>query len=384
MPNKKLFYISFQSFPSISANSIQSMKMIKYFNRAGYQVELIHPGRKSLEENISISEYYKIPDEVSINEIKWFLNFDQFRYFKSIYYVLSHFLWTMKVMRTYINNSPDTENALFFTRSNWALYFLAKRNYKVIFELHKLSKTTSFVFKKIKNNPNVGYVVLNKFLLKDSNLNKTQQINLEILPNSFDEEDFTNYPPRRRNPNSFIFIGRLTRYGEDRNIQFLIDAFNSDQLKNYTLTIVGGPVSEYKKLYQYVEKNNINNVKILNHIPQNEIAEVISEFEAGILINSSDSNNTKLYTSPLKYFEYLAAGLSILAVDFESHKILPFADKISFFKENDYESFEKAVKNIEMISKPDADELKNFSYSNRISSIDKLFARLEGFEPPTL
>ena len=113
MPNKKLFYITFQSFPSISANSIQSMKMIKYFNKAGYQVELIHPGRKSLEENISISEYYKIPDEVSINEIKWFLNFDQFRYFKSIYYVLSHFLWTMKVMRTYINNSPDTENALF-------------------------------------------------------------------------------------------------------------------------------------------------------------------------------------------------------------------------------------------------------------------------------
>ena len=225
---------------------------------------------------------------------------------------------------------------------------------------------------------------LNKFLLKNSNLNKTQQINLEILHNSFDEEDFTNYPPPRRNPNSFIFIGRLTRYGENRNIQFLIDAFNLDQLKNYTLTIIGGPDSEYKKLYQYVEKKNINNVKILNHIPQNEIAEVISEFEAGILINSSDSDSTKLHTSPLKYFEYLAAGLSVLAVDFESHKILPFADKISFFKENDYESFEKAVKNIEMISKPDADEIKKFSYTERVKSIEKLFARLEGFEPPTL
>ena len=49
--NKKLFYITFQSFPSISANSLQSMKMVKYFDKAGYDVELIHPGRADLITN---------------------------------------------------------------------------------------------------------------------------------------------------------------------------------------------------------------------------------------------------------------------------------------------------------------------------------------------
>tara|TARA_B100000902_G_C26782941_1_gene655958 strand:- start:13 stop:636 length:624 start_codon:yes stop_codon:yes gene_type:complete len=207
---------------------------------------------------------------------------------------------------------------------------------------------------------------------------------MEILHNSFDEEDFTQRSHQDNDSNSFIFMGRLTRYGNDRNVNFLINAFNSDQMKDYTLTIIGGPDSEYKKLYKYVEDNNINNIKILNHIPQNEIAKVITDFETGILINSSDTDDTKLYTSPLKYFEYIAAGLKVLAVDFDSHKILPFADNISFFKENDYESFKTAVENIEMISKPNFDEIKKFSYSERVKSIEKLFARLEGFEPPTL
>ena len=130
-------------------------------------------------------------------------------------------------------------------------------------------------------------------------------------------------------------MGRLTRYGDKRNLVFLVNTFGSKGLDKYKLVIVGGPTSSSIELKNYIEENNIKNVEILNHLPQSELIEFASKFQTGILINSGKSNNEKLYTSPLKYFEYLAIGFNILAVDFKSHRILPFSDRVSFFQEND-------------------------------------------------
>ena len=51
---------------------------------------------------------------------------------------------------------------------------------------------------------------------------------------------------------------------------------------------------------------------------------MLKESEIGLLINSSKNKHSVKFTSPLKYFEYLAADLKIVAVDFESHRELPF------------------------------------------------------------
>ena len=150
------------------------------------------------------------------------------------------------------------------------------------------------------------------------------------------------------------------------------------------MVIVGGPTSSSVELNKYVEENNIENVEIINHLAQNELIEFASKFQTGILINSGSSDNDKLYTSPLKYFEYLAIGLNVVAVDYKSHRALPFSEKISFYQEKDIKSFIESLKNIEKLSKPGEQELKKYTYSNRITSIKNIFARLEGLEPPTL
>ena len=41
----KLNYITYQTFPAETANSIQSMTMIKYFIKNGYDVKLVFPNR---------------------------------------------------------------------------------------------------------------------------------------------------------------------------------------------------------------------------------------------------------------------------------------------------------------------------------------------------
>ena len=72
-------------------------------------------------------------------------------------------------------------------------------------------------------------------------------------------------------------------------------------------------------------------VTILGRVGYSDVAKQLSSSSIGILINSSMNKHSTSYTSPLKYFEYLAARLKVIAVDFPSHRELPFSDKITFF-----------------------------------------------------
>ena len=54
-------------------------------------------------------------------------------------------------------------------------------------------------------------------------------------------------------------------------------------------------------------------------------------FRVGLLINAPDKHS-KYFTSPLKYFEYLAASLNVVAIDFPSHRVLPNQENVFYFK----------------------------------------------------
>ena len=102
----------------------------------------------------------------------------------------------------------------------------------------------------------------------------------------------------------------------------------------------------------------------------------------GLLINSKD-NNSLDESSPLKYYEYLASKLKIIASDIPSHKNLPLIQNIAFFNEDDPEDFISCVLNIKD-KKFVEEDLRVYTYEYRVSSILEFVARLEGFEPPTL
>ena len=61
--------------------------------------------------------------------------------------------------------------------------------------------------------------------------------------------------------------------------------------------------------------------------------------KVGLLINNT-SRHADLYSSPLKYFEYLASGLNVVATDLNSHRNLPLSEVIDFYNSNDFNSFQ--------------------------------------------
>ena len=384
MMNKPLHYITFQNFPMFSANTIVSMKTVSYFKKTGYDVSLIFPGREKIKpDNNEILDFYNIKEEINIVRTAYFLPFGKINFLNKFSFILSHFIWSLFIFIKYLLSNKNLKDILFYTRSNWIFYFFSRKNLTIIFECHKYSKSTNIIFKLLKNKKNSGYVFQNTRLLESFELSDAQIENMIVYPSAYDESDFEDLN-NSKNDKEVIFIGRFSRFNEDRNLKFLIDAFSNEELREYKLRIIGGPKKLGDKLREDVHRYNISNVEILDYIPQDKLMKLLSSHSVGILINSSNDKHSKFHTSPVKYFEYIRSGLKVMAIDFEAHRALPYSNLIYFFKEGDTLEFIQKLKEANNNKSVMYKNVDQYSYGKRIEYINKLFARLEGLEPPTL
>ena len=381
--NKKLIYLTYQTFPADTANSIQTTKMLKYFSKKDYQVKLIFPKRSkysSSDKNVLEQQYdLKINYEIELFEHNYlFKDYEGKVLFKKLRFHLSHFLWSRKAVNRVTKIYPS--ETLYFTRSDWIFYFLSRKKKNVTFECHQLSKVRKLVLSRSIKNRKSKVVFTHELLKKDFFKNSYYNKQIIIAHNSFDDE-FFNSDSKEKISRKVIFVGSLLRFNENRGLSFLMDVFNDSRLKEYTLEIIGGPEKIKSELASKIQNSNIKLTGRKSH------AETIQKMEVsdiGILINSSKNKHSTHHTSPLKFFEYLRAGLKIVAVDFPSHRNLPFSEKIFFFQENNRESLIKAILQSGNLPIVDYVEISQYSYEERVNKILEFMARPEGLEPPTL
>lgn len=364
--NKTLNYISYQSFPAETANSLQTISNLKYLNRNNYKINLYFPLReKSSSDNLdTLKDYYLFDEDINVKGLDHPYPFGKIKYFQKIFFHISHYLWAKSITKKF--DYENYKDEYFFTRSDWILYFLAKRKFNIIFECHQYSKVRSFVFKKVANYKNVKIIFLNE-LIKNEFKNPFSKYS--ILPSAVDFDIFNNYDVEKIE-NKITFVGNLLRFGNERNLDIIFRAFSTPELQKYHLTIVGGPDSEVTKITSYLKNNNISNIEMTGRLGRKEVVEELLSSSIGLLINSSDKHS-KFFTSPLKYFEYLAAGLRVVAIDFPSHKILPNQENIYYFN-NNQDSLIKAVKEAFNADFKDIEKDK-ISLETRANEIIKLF-----------
>ena len=379
----KITYITYQSFPAETANSLQTISNIKYFVRNNISVSLYFPLREtgSLGSLEVIQKQYGIDENFEVRGVKHFLPFGRVGKFKKTVFHVSHFIWSGWVVNKYFSQPKKGE--VFFTRSEWILYFLSKKDCTVIFECHQTSKVRNFLVRKLMKNDNILFVFLNDSLRK---FYKTPDNRSIVLHNGVDPESFLNTDSKK--DNSLIFVGSLSRFGEKRNIDFLIDCYEqSDELKKYKLKIIGGPEKDASELMQTVNKKGLaSSIFVYGRLTRRETIEKICGSKIGILINSSKNLHSYLHTSPLKYFEYLYGRLNVVAIDYPSHRELPMNDRIIYFSENNVKEFIDAVVRSIKLFPPQEIPYKSIDLDTRAKKIIGLArkARLEGLEPPTL
>ena len=365
--NRVINYISYQSFPAETANSLQTISNIKYLKKNDYQVNLFFPLREknSSDDLESLQNYYLFNQNITVNGLNHPYPFGKIRYFNKLLFHISHYLWAKSTARKF--NNYKYEKDFFLTRSDWVLYFLAKKNYKIIFECHQYSKVRNFVFKKVASNENVRIIFLNEYIRNEFDKFSTNNV---ILPSGVDLEIFNTPEVNVKVSNKICFVGNLFRFGKERDLDTVIKAFNSTELKNYQLNIIGGPESEAVKIRELLSEKNISNIKVMGRLNRKEVIKELLSSSAGLLINAPDKHS-QFFTSPLKYFEYLAASLNVVAINFPSHKVLPNQENIFYFDNNE-KSFIESVKKACNVDFKEVD-LEKISLNNRAKKIIELF-----------
>jgi hypothetical protein len=354
--------------------------MLDSINAYEIDTKLIFPDRnRSNQELGDIKKFYQVEQDFKILKLPHRLPFNRvhMKKFEKFNFLISSFLWSYKTIKNY--SKLITDNELIMTRTHWILYFASAFENIVVYECHKFSKIDDLIFKKLSEKNNIVIIFPNEALREEFKISNILLKNSIILESAFDEKMFFENDIKKTK-NKIIFVGNLLRFNQSRNLEFLINAFHDDRLRNFKLTIVGGPNKAAYDLKDSLASNTV----MLGRRPQKGAVDEILSSEIGVLINEDKDTHSLYHTSPIKYFEYLRGGLKILAVDFQAHRQLPMKQNNFYFKNNDTEDFiEKLLiaANAKFIYDPN---IKNYSYSVRSKKLLDHIARLEGLEPPTL
>tara|TARA_B100001996_G_scaffold218686_1_gene168115 strand:+ start:234 stop:1340 length:1107 start_codon:yes stop_codon:yes gene_type:complete len=359
----KLIYLTYQSFPADTANSLQSISTIKYFVKNKMEVELYFPlrNKESNSDIEKLQKYYSFDERFKATGLKHIYPFGKTKFFNKISFHLSHFLWSKKYSNQIYQKNKD---CYFFTRSEIIAYYLAKKGASVVFECHQRSKVRDFVMNRLKKYKNIKFIFLNENL---SNFYNVKQ-NSIILHNGVDSELFTE--KKIKKDKSLVFVGSLSRFNSSRGIEFVVDCFNNSKLSDYTFDIIGGNSSEVERLRKYINKLDLGErIKAHGRLNRNSIVKFLEICEIGLLTNSKNNNHSYLYTSPLKYFEYLYADLNIIAPEFPAHKSLPFSEYINFYNYENEENFIEVLLGVKYKINLSQSDLNTITLNSRVKNI---------------
>ena len=89
--NKTIHYITYQTFPADTANSIQSISNIKYLVRKGVKVKLFFPNREqqSNDDINVLKKHYDFLEEFYTEGLEHKLPFGRVKYFNKLVYLYS-------------------------------------------------------------------------------------------------------------------------------------------------------------------------------------------------------------------------------------------------------------------------------------------------------
>ena len=192
-------------------------------------------------------------------------------------------------------------------------------------------------------------------------------------------------PTKNKNKkiNRLIFAGRLNRFGEERGLGIILDAFENKVIQDsFIIDVVGGPEELVKSLQKKIDSRGLGDFFVLHgQQKRSKTIELIQKADIGLLIydnsNISSPNfyHLNFYTSPLKYFEYIRAKLQVVANDFPSHRELPFQEVISYFDNKSAKSLVTTLNTAVIKRREDIyPNVKDFSMENRTKHIIKMFS----------
>lgn len=308
----KIAYISSSIIPSRAANSIHVMKVCQAFSDLGHEVILIAPDIKErYEQNVNnIYEFYGVKNVFNVVKIPW-LGFLKGKVF------LYGFLAALK---TVIFNAT-----LVFCRDFYGAFFASSIGKKVVFESHtpigdkNTRSLNARLFKRMIVNKNFLTLVVITNSLKDYYLENFPLLEGKIIV-AADGAD-----PVAPGTQAFEFednekrmqVGYVGHLYSGRGIDIIIELATLCEWADFH--IIGGVEAdiEYWKDFSKTQENIVFHGFVTPSVAERMrmgCDVLLAPYQATVAV-SGGKGNTVEWMSPLKIFEYMAAGKAILSSD---------------------------------------------------------------------
>ena len=305
----RIVYLFPSTIPSRSANSIHIMKMCQAFAKNGHEVILIIPDKKKDREKKiqDVYTYYGVDTCFEIIKIPWL----KIKGLRRRFFAL---LAAIKAK----NNRPS----IVYTRCIFCCFFAISFGLSVIFEIHapmeNKKKIQKLLFSKVIKSSKLQNIVVITHSLKEHYEEKypLREGLIRIAPDGADPVSKNAIPVVLPNKDHRLQVGYVGHLYKGKGFEEIVSRLPTI-CEFADFHILGGRddlLNLYKKKY-----SKIKNLKFHGYMPHAKTVVYLLAFDIVLLPNqnimytSDKDRDIGQWTSPLKLFEYMAAGRPIIA-----------------------------------------------------------------------
>lgn len=330
--SSKLIYLSNNRLPTEKAHGYQICKMCEAFADAGAEVLLLHPYRRQPNEALENSSPFSYYDIRPNFEIKMLPNWDITAWVDKLPAKLQRlalYPWLFLWARSAAARARQLNAGVHYTRSVEIAYWLTRFGLPTTLEIHALPQRFGHHWlRAVARSPSLKLVVaLTSFIKRDLVVLGFKESMIQVQPDAVDLDKFSNLPAKqdiRRQlglPDDKPIIGYLGRFATmnmPKGLDILIQAI-AEVIQDHPdsmLVCVGGPQEAIPAYRALAERLGIplKQVLLMDRVPNSAVPLWVGACDV-LTMPFPWTQHFAYYMSPLKLFEYMAAGNPIVASD---------------------------------------------------------------------
>ncbi len=324
----KIVFINNLRLPTEKAYGQSIGSMAKALADTGVEVEVM--GVKS-PESLDFFDFYNLPSNFIFTPLNSF-KFLPYRLGRLADYI------NRLLFLILLSKQKFLKSSVFITRQPEIAWFLSRMGYEVVFDAHRFperfGRALIYLIRKVK------FVSVNSYGTAEA-FERANFYRLKVLPNGVDLSKFVDLPIKSDFSDTALYLGHLYNW---KGIRVILDA--AAEAPEIKFKIAGGPNKERDNLITEVKKRQLNNVEFIGVVKPSEVPEQLALADVLIYSASANSIEAKFYTSPIKLFEYLAAGRPIVAADLPSVREIVTEREVTFYTPGNQSSLVSAIREI--------------------------------------
>jgi glycosyltransferase involved in cell wall biosynthesis len=365
-----IVYVAPIRLPTERAHGYATMKLCEEFARAGHEVTLIVPSKwaPALKEKDPF-KFYDIEQNFKLTRIGStdLLGAKEGRGSIAFWIDMLSFVMGMKMRAGIILANAD----VVYLRDFRLVPFLPKE--KLMLEVHDIPPQVARFVTAVKT---ARKVVTISHGLKNKIAELTGRDDVLVAPDAVDLAKFEQAPSQAQarqllnlpfNKKIVLYAGHFYDWkGAD------VFAAAAASMPNVYSVLVGGVEPDYERLLE--QYKHLANIEIISFQHPSRMPLYLAAADVLVLPNKSTSEISSRYTSPLKLFEYMAAGKPIVASDLPSIREILDESTAILVKPDDSEALANGIKkaltpDFQKLAQVAKEKVKSYTWPSRAHNI---------------